>query len=310
MTINFHKHLPEISVYRKDKDWKKVLHSLTPSKCCEVVANEFIEQKNSLRAIGMLMEKSWWELERPYYNVWPSVFRMIEDVDLDIPMRCLSLPYIAMAICFPEGTKHGLASCLVGVRKAIDNQFFVSLSANVFWNGEIITVWRFGQMNGDEPFSIFARCHEDAGRWKRHGTEAMTEDQETCILELLCHIFCGVSILANDSTLVQPIVLNRDLLKYENADEATKKYLEDRAARINGRGFGVGEDLENELKVASSVSPHIRKPHMALFWTGKGRTVPVLQLRRGAYIHRSDVTKVPTGYMDRDESIDPQSQIV
>lgn len=128
----------------------------------------------------------------------------------------------------------------------------------------------------------------------------MSEEQESNIIRLLCHIFCGVSILANDSALVQPIVLNRDMLKYESADEATKKYLEARATRLNGRGFSIGKDLESELKTTSGVAPHIRKPHLALFWTGKGRTIPVLQLRRGAYVHRSDVTKVPTGYMDRE----------
>jgi len=304
MTINFHRHIPEISAYRKEKEWKPLLHSLKPSECCELVAKRLIEQKNSLRAVSLLMEKSWWELERPYYNVWPSVFQMIEDVDLDVPMRCLSLPYPSMAVCFSEGTKYGLASCLVSVIK-YENQLVVSLAANVFWNGELLTVWRWGKVKGDEPFSVFARCRDDAGNWKRqrYSEEVMSEEEESRILDLLCHIFCGVSILANDSTLVQPIVLNRDLMKYKSADEATKKYLEDRAARINGRGFGVGEKLESELKVESSVSPHIRKPHMALFWTGKGRTIPVLQLRRGAYIHRSDVTKVPTGYMDREEEL-------
>ena len=129
----------------------------------------------------------------------------------------------------------------------------------------------------------------------------ISEQTEDEILKLLCHLFCGVSILSNDATIVQPIVLNRDLMKYKSADEATKKYLEERAARINGRGFSVGEKLEAELKSESSVSPHIRKPHMALFWTGKGRITPVLKLRRGAYVHRSEVTQVPTGFMDREQ---------
>ena len=300
MTVNFHRHLPEISMYRKDKEWKQLLHSLGPSKCCDLVAKALIEQEDHLRAMNLLLEKAWWELERPYYNVWPSVFEMIENVDLDVPMRCLTLPHASMAMCFAEGTKHGLASCLFSVRKAAEGQLFISIVANVYWNGELVSVWRCGQMRGDESLSVFAKCRESE-RWKRDTAQAqaMSEDQETAILLLLCHIFCGVSILANDATLVQPIVLNRDLLKYENADETTKKYLEGRAARINGRGFNIGKNLEAEIK-ATSMSPHVRKPHMALFWTGKGRTIPVLQLRRGAYIHRADVTTVPTGYMDRE----------
>lgn len=298
--IRFHKHVSEISVYRKDKEWRSELQSLTASQCCERVAAELVAQKHSLRAVNMLMEKAWWDIERPYYNVWPSVLQMIEDVDLDVPMRCLTLPHATTAICFAEGTKHGLMSCLVGTRKAAEGQLFISLSASVFWNKEIVTVWRFGQLRGDEPFSVFARCREDnPAEWSRTSESCMTAEQESEILRIMCHIFCGVAILASDATLVQPIVLNRDLLKYQSADEVTKKYLEERAARRNGRGFNVGKKLEEELKTAS-VSPHVRKPHMALFWTGKGRTIPVLQLRRGAYVHRADVTKVPTGFMDRE----------
>lgn len=308
MAIKFHKHMPEIASYRKNPEWKQMLQPLSPSECCSVVAQHLAKQKQGHRALTLMVEQRWWEYERPYYNLWPSVLEMIRDVALDVPMRCLKLPYPAMAVCFPEDTKEGLSSFLVSVNKGVSREFLVSITANVIVDGQTLVVWRWGQLDGDEPFVVFANCREKPKEWKREGGSEISEEQESRILEMVCHVFCGVAILANDPTIVQPIVLNRDLLKYNNSDEATKKYLEDRAARINGRGFGVGEGLENELK-STSVSPHVRKPHMALFWTGKGRTIPVLQLRRGAFIHPAEATEVPTGYMDREEAIDPNAQV-
>lgn len=285
-----------------------MLHGLSPSECCSVVAQNLRKQKQGARAVNLMVEKLWWEYERPYYNLWPSVLQMIRDVSLDVPMRCLRLPYSAMAVCLPEDTKDGLASFMVAVNKGLKREFLVSITANVFVGGQSMVVWRWGQVDGDEPFTVFANCRDKPQEWNREGTTELSEEEESRILELVCHVFCGVAILANDPTIVQPIVLNRDMLKYKSSDEATKKYLEDRAARINGRGFGVGEGLENELKSAS-VSPHVRRPHMALFWTGKGRTTPVLQLRRGAFIHPAEATKVPTGYVDREEVIDQEPQV-
>ncbi len=301
MAINFRKHQQGRSAGRNDKDWKPYLKGLSPSQCCDVVIKRAVESKNSTRVINLAAERHWFDLERPYYNVWPSVFQMIEEVDLDVPIRCLTLPFDTMAMCFADGTKHGLATCLASVRK-MNDQRQITLSANIFLNGEIISVWRTGLVKEDESFAVFSsRESEKYGRISDGLISEQTEDE---ILKLLCHLFCGVSILSNDATIVQPIVLNRDLMKYKSADEATKKYLEERAARINGRGFSVGENLEAELKSESSVSPHIRKPHMALFWTGKGRITPVLKLRRGAYVHRSEVTQVPTGFMDRELQIE------
>lgn len=76
--------------------------------------------------------------------------------------------------------------------------------------------------------------------------------------------------------------------------------MENRAARRQGRGFTVGKQLEEDLAAERSVSPHIRRPHMALFWTGKGRETPRYQLRRGAIVNPRSVTDVPTGYLDRE----------
>lgn len=72
-----------------------------------------------------------------------------------------------------------------------------------------------------------------------------------------------------------------------------KKWLEDRAARVMGRGFDVCRQLELERER----SPHWRNPHPCLFWIGPGRTEPIIKMRSGAVIQRVSMAEVPTGYL-------------
>jgi hypothetical protein len=103
-----------------------------------------------------------------------------------------------------------------------------------------------------------------------------------------------VSMLHRGSDLITPVVLSKHQEKYDAAatDAMAKKWLEDKAAKIQGRGFSVGKELQSR----SESSPHWRNPHMALYWTGAGRTTPVLKLRAGSVVMPKHLTEVPTGY--------------
>ena len=58
--------------------------------------------------------------------------------------------------------------------------------------------------------------------------------------------------------------------KYE--DSGDRKYV-DRARRRGKLGWNVGARIE--------VMPHYRRPHPALVWTGPGRAVPRIVMRKG-----------------------------
>jgi hypothetical protein len=41
---------------------------------------------------------------------------------------------------------------------------------------------------------------------------------------------------------------------------------------------------------------YYRRPHPALVWTGHGRTVPRIIMRKGSVVHREVLAPVPTGF--------------
>ncbi len=115
-------------------------------------------------------------------------------------------------------------------------------------------------------------------------------DHEAFLVKLLAFI----GLLARGTDLITPAILAADREEYDaTSDEARKRWLEQRAARRQGRGFDIGRSLEIER----ATSPHWRSPHLALFHTGPGRTIPALKLRSGCVVIPKDMSQVPTGYL-------------
>jgi hypothetical protein len=123
--------------------------------------------------------------------------------------------------------------------------------------------------------------------------EASPEQEET-VLRLLQFI----ALVADGNDLITPVILEKDRSAYESADEMSRRWLEDRAARIVGRGFDLGKTLQEQ----KDCSPHWRNPHMALFWTGEGRKKPVLKMRSGCVVIPRHMSDVPTGFFAQDVS--------
>jgi len=96
---------------------------------------------------------------------------------------------------------------------------------------------------------------------------------------------CSLCLLKDDPSIVEPDVLAKGRLKYEQTGD--EKYVE-KSHRRGKVGWNVGRHIE--------VAPHYRRPHMMLAWTGPERAVPKIVPRSGSVVHRAKVTKVPTGY--------------
>ncbi len=115
---------------------------------------------------------------------------------------------------------------------------------------------------------------------------------EACSQLIRLVVFVG--LLSHDRDFISPVVLSKDRREYgDTNDETVRKWLEDRAARRTGRGFDVGKKLQEQ----KDKSPHWRNPHLALFWTGPGRTIPIIKMRSGAVIQKVSMADVPTGYL-------------
>jgi hypothetical protein len=100
----------------------------------------------------------------------------------------------------------------------------------------------------------------------------------------IIRLVCTLCLLENDPSVIEPDVLDKDRAKYE-LDPS--QIIVDRAVRRGKVGWNVGRKIE--------VSPHIRGPSpIALYWTGKGRTVPLIRYRKGCVVHKELINKVLT----------------
>jgi hypothetical protein len=104
-------------------------------------------------------------------------------------------------------------------------------------------------------------------------------------------------LLEDNPDLIEPDVLSKDRHRVKDADEELLQRLIDKARRKGKYGFVVGKSMEQSIE-RGEMSPHSRRPHPALVWTGEGRTVPKVVMRKGSLIHGKKVTNVPTGYKD------------
>jgi hypothetical protein len=85
--------------------------------------------------------------------------------------------------------------------------------------------------------------------------------------------------------VIEADVLGKDQARFEESGDP--KYI-DKAHRRGKIGWNIGRQME--------VCPHYRRPHMALVWTGQGRSVPKVVPRRGSVVHRDKLEKVPSGF--------------
>ncbi|NDC55256.1 MAG: GIY-YIG nuclease family protein [Alphaproteobacteria bacterium] len=276
--------------------------------------------------IMTICELDWFEANRPFYNVYPIVEKLVQNTKLDLPLSQLKFAPGTLCFRFPKGQEPlGIKTALL----KIDNfdthvaQKFCSMfvtSKNPRGEIGLLVAGSFEVVDDDDRFLIqlpksvlteqSKATVEDmlrASLWAfESGTKVgqilcnETADQIVADLPLysrrlyfLFKLTVLISMLASGNDLITPAVLASEQEKYDlETDEAAKRWMEERAAKIQGRGFNFGKDLQRQ----SELSPHWRNPHMALYWTGEGRTKPVLKLRAGSVVIPKHLSSVPTGY--------------
>ena len=109
-----------------------------------------------------------------------------------------------------------------------------------------------------------------------------------------------IRLIKDEPELIQPDVLAADRAKYDAlaaGDTALGMRLVQKAIQRGKYGYRVGHLYENKETI-----PHVRRPHPALVWTGEGRKIPRIVLRRGSVVHRDKVSQIPSGYLDKQKS--------
>jgi hypothetical protein len=239
-------------------------------------------------------EESWVKHERPYYNVWPIAMSLASDVKLDLPFSAVEIPFDALLLRFARG--HELESLATSM---------------LYWGKEFVQDYSYVQANSfhvGSPDFIYVRHlykpNDNVEEWPAKNSDVSAEEGH--LATQLIRLFVFIGLLSHDRDFVTPVVLSKDRAKYHATDdESVRKWLEDRAVRRGGRGFDVGKKLQEQ----KDKSPHWRNPHLALFWTGPGRTKPIIKMRSGSVIQRVSMAEVPTGYLGPEREGEDQEDL-
>ena len=132
-------------------------------------------------------------------------------------------------------------------------------------------------------------CADKRLTWSEYGVQA-----PKALVDDVTKLCCTLCLLADDPDVIEADVLNRDEGRFQDADAKRRAELIDRAKRRGKFGWTVGKKMQS--------IPHYRRPHPALVWTGKGRKIPKIIMRKGAIVHRQKLTDVPTGYAGKGEA--------
>jgi hypothetical protein len=219
--------------------------------------------------------------KRPFYHVYPAVESCLENTKLDFELKQIGHLDEVIAMCFAVGKEPSLsngkvASMLVELVHAVEDVTTGSITKDPMLR---IAIDRIGT-NGKRCFSSIV--------YNRQGLISEVAD-ELGDKRKLVSLAVGVSLLAQDQRFAEPILLKRDQGKQLD-DDALRRAIE-RAKNRGRNGVAIGKGLE--------VSPHMRKPHFAIRWTGKGGSVPRLVPVKGCVVSRDKLFPVPTGHLDK-----------
>lgn len=249
-----------------------------------------------------LIELGWYDEHRPYFNLWPSIVSMASSLKLDIPWSSVrfgqaNLLTKGLLLRFPQG--HDVPNNFETVL------FSIVTMAKDKHQEEGVGFFAFSDMGEKEilrgkPSSIYSkstlRIYED-----KHSTveDTLKDRQQQGIYQpfedFLARVLVCVSILASDPDFITPDLLSKDR-DSASRPGTTSEDLEAMIQRAHRRGK-VGWDIGKHVEC----SPHFRRPHFALRWTEKGHSVPKIVPVKGTIVKRQDITKIPTGYLGKDD---------
>lgn len=252
------------------------------------------------------LERDWIGDNRPYYNVYPAIFDMVERLKLDIPCQAIQSPLKSLCLRLPEASLNPYIFNNKPVKTIMFGEQQVSKQAGSLdlVRGLVIAI-DTGELGdiGDPilTFKLFP-LREDLTIDKAiqvlpyHDTFYLGDAIDENLVNAVVKLCCCVCLIGQDPDLVCPDVLAKDRSKFREANEEQQKIIIDRARRRGKYGFNLGAGLE--------VVPHYRRPHLAIVWTGKGRAIPKIVMRKGSVVHKEKISEVPTGRLDH-EPVEP-----
>jgi hypothetical protein len=242
-------------------------------------------------------ELDWYRRRNPYYNVWPSICKMLLRLDLGVVSpKDIHFNISPILFRFAKG-QTSLTVSGHEVRTVLVSEYYhQDKTPPERW----LCVWvDFGETYNEMPVLTYRQLNLELASIEESFEKLLvseevnigvkvTDNDIRAILRVI--LSCCLISTGSSDELISPIVLNEDLKKYEHSLDP--KYIE-KAARRGKIGWDIGKDI--------TVNTHYRNSHLALFWIGEGRATPVIKLRKGSIIHREVIEKLPTGYLAKED---------
>lgn len=249
-------------------------------------------------AVHAKLEQEWFNARRPYYLCFAPILEPLARLSLDIPASFgrLPTPY-PLAFRFPDPLPRGwkCKTAFVG-RADVQDQGKETEGVAIFCD--------CGEMYGPAPeywHIVFPTPHDETFEnvLARQPRMNLNEDETTHVLRAF-RVVVGAFLMSADPDILGREVLNRDRERY--ADSLDPKFVE-KAERRGKIGWTLGAKLAR-----AEMSPHYRRPHFAVRWTGPGRAVPVVRPIKGAVVHRKKLEAIPTGREDDETPTDKEAR--
>jgi hypothetical protein len=264
-----------------------------PAAFHHAVMTEMVAAGDPIGPKQMDAEGNWLQDSRPYYHLYPGILGPLLNLALDLDTAAIRPPRRALAVCLAKDHQHPRLTFEDGqVRSILMARGWASVN---YVEYEAINLFiDVGENVQGCPVHTFRSFRTAEGCTLQGELDTLPDHPSAQIgiviprpMIIDCLRLCAtLCLLADDPEIIEADVLNKDRTKYLASYDA--KYI-DKAHRRGKVGWLVGRDLE--------MSPHYRRAHFALFWTGSGRHTAKVVWRKGTVVHREKVVTVPTGEM-------------
>lgn len=242
-------------------------------------------------AMAVAMDNLWYSSCRPFYRVYPAIAAALCKFRLeDFADDKFVSPFPALAV---EPVSDDYCATLVMTDRTGDKLALVCcVYADMLDNGVFPHSFPYHLYFHDPKKSIAESLGGAAGELDEaasaSGIQIQQEAKEKWIRSIKLSL--AVCLLAHDPAIITPALSAENMRKLEQlkTDKEREEFTEKRFLKMGQRGWCIGAQYE--------VTPHTRRPHLAIVWKGKGRTQREIVLRKGAIVKRRKVTDVPTGF--------------
>lgn len=237
-------------------------------------------KKDTKRFACKNVERYWIKKNRPFFNVYPKVSEALLKTNLNIVPKSIPKNIIhelgVIRIKLPINYNFGLLRGLQGLYLVTEREIFQSSEYTH------LSVYAYGleRDSFDSYWFEIARCPVDQFFDQNENFYPENTDDRLKAISRLC---LGVLLLASDPEFIEPLLLSKDRGKKDPDGK-----LHEKAKRKGVFGFEIGRDFDH--------SPHVRRPHFAIRWTGKNGKTPKLVPVKGCVVNRKKLTEIPTGY--------------